>query len=57
MKRPDPLDILALLGLAVLTVGVGMVFVPAALVVLGSLVLVYAILASRDPAQPKEPTP
>lgn len=53
----DPLDVLALLGVAILTIGVGMVFIPAALVVLGALLLVYAILASRSPAPPQEPTP
>lgn len=57
----DPLDVVACLGVLIVTIGVGMVFVPAALVVLGSLLLVYAILASRSAppatAPVKETTP
>lgn len=48
MSRIDPLDLLAVLGLAVLATGVGLVFIPAALIVIGAALLAYAILATRS---------
>lgn len=41
------LDALAVVGLALLALGVGLVSIPAALVVVGAALLLFAILASR----------
>lgn len=43
----DPFDAMAVAGVAVLTVGVAMIFVPAAFIVIGGLSMLYAIAASR----------
>jgi hypothetical protein len=42
-----PVDLLALIGLAVLAIGVGAVFIPAAFIVVGASLLIYAVMASR----------
>jgi hypothetical protein len=44
----DRLDLIAVVGLALLATGIGLVSVPAALAVVGAALLVYAILASRS---------
>jgi hypothetical protein len=49
----DPTDLTAVLGLAILACGVALVSVPAALIVVGALILLYAVLASRTPAEIK----
>ncbi len=43
----DPNDAVALVGLIALTIGAGLIYVPAAFVVVGSLLLIYAVLATR----------
>lgn len=50
MKRIDVemLDLVAVVGLALLAVGVALVSIPAALAIVGAALLVYAILASRS---------
>lgn len=45
---PDLEDLLALVGVASLTAGVGLVYVPAALVVFGVLLLTASVLRSRS---------
>ncbi len=44
----DPVDALAVLGVAVLALGAAMIYVPAAFIVVGGLALLYAIAASRS---------
>lgn len=48
LKQIDPIDILALTSVAVLTIGAAMIFVPAAFLLAGGLGLIYAIAASRS---------
>lgn len=43
----DPIDIIALVGLVTLAGGVALVSIPVALIVVGALLLIYAILATR----------
>lgn len=43
----DPIDAIALIGLAILAVGVALISIPAALIVVGAALLAYAILATR----------
>ncbi len=50
MKRPSTDALVALAGLAALSVGLALVFVPAAFVVVGGLLIVYAILPDRPEA-------
>lgn len=52
MKRLtlDPLDLLAIVAVLLLTLGAGMIYLPAAPLVLGALLLAYAIFASRTEA-------
>jgi hypothetical protein len=45
--RFDPTDIVAAVGLGLLTAGAGMVFIPAAFITCGVLLLAYAVAASR----------
>jgi hypothetical protein len=54
VKRPavDPNTALALVGLAALAFGIGLVFLPAAFVVVGGLLLVYSILPDQTPGGP-----
>lgn len=48
----DPIDVVALVSVAVLAVGAAMVYVPAAFIVVGLLGLAYAVAASRkEPAE------
>lgn len=47
LKPVDPIDLVALLGLFLLAFGAGLVFLPAAFVVVGGLLLLYAVMASR----------
>lgn len=55
--RLDPTDIVAAIGLALLTAGAGMVFIPAAFIVCGGLLLLYAVGASRhEPIETETPT-
>lgn len=42
------LDLVAVVGLALLAVGVALVSIPAALAIVGAALLIYAILASRS---------
>lgn len=44
MKMPDANDVLALVGLALVGAGVAVVFWPAALIVVGSLLLFAGVL-------------
>lgn len=44
----DANTILALVGLAVLSVGLALVFLPAAFVVAGGLLIIYAVLPDRS---------
>jgi hypothetical protein len=46
------LDIVALVGLVLVTIGAGMAWLPAAFLVSGALLLLYAIAASRGEAVP-----
>lgn len=49
----DTVDIIAVIGLACLAVGVGILIAPAAaLVVVGAVLLLYAVLASRSEVTP-----
>lgn len=51
--RIATVDVLAIIGLACLSAGVALVTVPAAaLIVIGTAVLLYAILASRSEVTP-----
>jgi hypothetical protein len=43
----DPVDVVAVVSVAVLAVGIAMVSVPGAFVVVGGLGLVYAVAVSR----------
>lgn len=43
----DPLDLAAIVGLALLALGLGMVYLPAAFVVVGAFLILYAVLATR----------
>jgi hypothetical protein len=43
----DPMDVLALVALAAVAIGVGMVYVPAAFVVVGVVLLAYVYLTTR----------
>lgn len=43
-------DAVAVVGFAVLVIGVALIFVPAAFVVAGALLLLYAVAASRTEA-------
>lgn len=54
MKRVtlDPNTALALIGLAVLAIGLALVFPPAAFVVVGTLLIVYAVLPDRGSGGP-----
>lgn len=58
--RPPALsaiDVLAAIGLGLLTAGAALVFIPAGLMVAGALILLYAIAASRnEPPNPETPT-
>ena len=56
LRQIDPIDLLAVASVAVLTIGAAMVFVPAAFVLAGGLGLVYAIAVSRSepPSTPPE---
>lgn len=50
MKRigsVDPIDVLAVIALALVAIGVAMIYVPAAFIVVGALLLLYAALATR----------
>lgn len=47
LKQIDPIDLLALTSVSVVTVGIAMIFVPAAFVVAGGLGLFYAVSVSR----------
>ena len=44
----DPTDVVAAIGLGLLTAGTAMVFIPAAFIVCGVLLLAYAIASSRS---------
>lgn len=46
--RPAPEDVLAVLGLALVGVGLGLVYVPVALVVVGALLLAGAWMLARS---------
>lgn len=54
MKRVaiDPNTILALVGLAVLAIGLALVFLPSAFVVVGGLLILYAVLPDRSTGGP-----
>lgn len=56
MKRPavDQNTALAVIGLASLAVGAALISLPAAFVVVGALLLVYAILPDQTPRGPAE---
>lgn len=47
MRRIDLADLLAATGLALLAVGLGMVYLPLALIVTGAIVLALGIVGSR----------
>ncbi len=49
MKRIhiDPNDAVAIIGLIALTIGAGLIYLPAAFIVVGSLLLIYAVLVTR----------
>lgn len=47
LKQIDPVDVVALVSVAVVTIGISMIFVPAAFIVAGGLGLVYAVAVSR----------
>lgn len=47
MRRIDLADLLAAAGLALLAVGLGMVYLPLALIVTGAIVLALGIVGSR----------
>lgn len=47
MRRIDLADVLAAAGLALLAVGLGMVYLPLALIVTGAIVLALGIVGSR----------
>jgi len=51
----DPIDVVAALAVGLITAGVALVFIPAGLVVLGVLLLAYAIAVMR--AAPDVPRP
>jgi hypothetical protein len=53
MKRPtlDQNTVLALIGLAALAVGLALIYLPAAFVVVGGLLIVYAILPDQTPRE------
>lgn len=48
----DTLDLLALVGLVMLGLSLALVWVPLAGVVVGSLVIVYAVMAAMPPRTP-----
>ena len=48
MRRIDFSDVLAVLGLAALVAGVYLISLPAALIVLGVLLLAYWVFAAND---------
>lgn len=54
MKRPniDANTALALLGLTALAVGLGLIFLPAAFVAVGVLLIVYAVMPDRSGGAP-----
>lgn len=54
MKRPavDQNTALALVGLGALAVGLALIYLPAAFVVIGGLLIAYAILPDRPPEGP-----
>ncbi len=54
MKRItlDPMDAIAISGLALLACGVALISIPAALIVVGLSLLTYAILATRTGGTP-----
>jgi hypothetical protein len=47
LRPVDPIDLVALIGLAALALGVALVYYPAAFIVVGGLLLLYAVMASR----------
>jgi len=47
LKQIDPIDLLALASVSVVTIGAAMVFVPAAFLIAGGLGLLYAVAVSR----------
>ena len=47
MSRIDVADLLAVVGLALLAVGLGMVYLPLALIVTGAIMLTLGIMGSR----------
>jgi hypothetical protein len=51
----DPTDVVATTGAALVTVGVAFVWLPAAPIVLGGLLLAYAIAASRNETPEETP--
>ena len=57
LPRPnlDPVDLVAAVGAALVSAGTALVFIPAGLIVLGVLLLVYAIAVTRASAQEVQP--
>lgn len=47
MSRIDVADLLAVVGMALLAVGLGMVYLPLALIVTGAIMLTLGIMGSR----------
>lgn len=47
MRRIDVADLLAAVGMALLAVGLGMVYLPLALIVTGAIMLTLGIMGSR----------
>lgn len=47
LRQVDPIDVVALVSVAIVTIGIAQIFVPAAFIVAGGLGLVYAVAASR----------
>lgn len=56
MKRPtlDQNTTLALIGLIALAIGAALIFLPAAFVVVGGLLILYAILPDQTPGGPPQ---
>lgn len=56
MKRPaiDQNTALALIGLIALAIGLALVYLPVALVVVGGLLILYAILPDQTPGGPPQ---
>jgi hypothetical protein len=48
LPRVDSIDVVAITGLACLAAGLALVYVPAAFVVVGAFLLLYAVLAQRS---------